>query len=329
METNKDTMHQGMMGQDARNQGMMNQAPTFDTLYASLSPQHVEQFYRSYSAWQMRQKMVLLEAHLTSLDQQINDNAVLMQLVQPSALSLATLARLQSYGVEDIDLLDAMLERGDEWLDHAMQLLTQCELLDLIHDNYTEWCRHALEGAYNWLDSINEPNIATHAPPRQASVPQTTTGAADLSVTTGTTNTTHTMANSPDSTLMPNLSESIETTDMAYMIDSVDSTSEETAELLLRKLMSDPEDEPIQEVATDTVGIDTIESIRSIDTQSDEDASQEDSVESVNSVENDNDENNEATLESPAPVEEQHREEQKPPGRSLVSRVLAKVWNVS
>jgi hypothetical protein len=78
-----------------------------------------------------------------------------MQEVQPSAVALATLVRLQANGVSDIELLDRMLERGEEWLDATMQRLDYCEQLDgFLSDDYEQWCRHAIEGAYDWIDSL-------------------------------------------------------------------------------------------------------------------------------------------------------------------------------
>ncbi len=125
------------------------------TLFSQLDTQQVEAFYKNYQQWQLEQQGIVLQEQLAILEQHIVDNQVLMQLTQPSPIALATLTRLQSYGVDDVDLLDRMLERGDTWLDHALQLLEQCERLDVIHGNYTEWCQHALEDAYNWLDSMH------------------------------------------------------------------------------------------------------------------------------------------------------------------------------
>ncbi len=134
-----------------------------DALFSQLDAQQVETFYKSYQHWQLEQQDAGLQEQLATLEQQIVDNHVLMQLTQPSPIALATLTRLQSYGVEDVDLLDSMLERGDTWLDHTLQLLEQCERLDVIHGNYTEWCQHALEGAYEWLDSMPENEVAQDA----------------------------------------------------------------------------------------------------------------------------------------------------------------------
>jgi len=123
-------------------------------VYAQLNQQDVEQFYTSYQGWKIQQQILALQAEIDTLRQQIDENAQYMQEVRPPAVSLATLARLQASGVHDLDLLDRMLERGEGWLDLIVQRLDYCEQLEFIHDNYTQWCEHALEGAYDWIDSM-------------------------------------------------------------------------------------------------------------------------------------------------------------------------------
>ena len=263
-----------------------------DALYSGLNPQQVEQFYQGYSAWQMRHRLATLEANVANIDQQINDNTVLMRLVQPSAIALSTLSRLQSYGVDDINLLDTMLERGDEWLDHAMQLLTRCERMNLMHESYTEWCQHALEGAYDWLDSMNEASNETHL------VALDTTYSTTISQDTA----------------------SVEEPDIT------DTTGDETAELLLRKLMND--DETIKAPAitfTQSEPEEQIE-VRDVDTHEQvQEVQQEEpaTIEQITSSEEISDKQSETHGESA-----EDNSTQKLPGRSLVSRVLAKIWNV-
>jgi hypothetical protein len=125
-------------------------------IYATLNQQDVEQFYAGYQLWCTRQRIITLQEQIGSLRQQISENAERLQQVQPPAVAFATLARLQAKGVNDIDLLDRMLERGEEWLDLTMQRLDYCEQLDFIHDNYAQWCENALEGAYDWIDSLRD-----------------------------------------------------------------------------------------------------------------------------------------------------------------------------
>jgi len=128
-------------------------------LFSQLEPQHIETFYQHYQQWQRQQHIATLQAQIAVVEQHIVANGVLMNQTQPSPIALATLTRLQSCGVDDVDLLDALLEHGDTWLDHTLQQLEQCERLDFIHDNYTQWCRNALDGAYNWLDSMSDAEV--------------------------------------------------------------------------------------------------------------------------------------------------------------------------
>src|SRR5437870_12180870 len=96
-----------------------------------------------------------------------------MEQVAPGAIPLATLVRLQGSGVNDINLLDSMLERGEAWLDSTMQLLEKCEELKLIDGDYTQWCELALEGAYDWIASMLEANslpvLQVASPPASSS----------------------------------------------------------------------------------------------------------------------------------------------------------------
>jgi hypothetical protein len=126
-----------------------------DVIYAKLPRQDVEEFYAGYQQWILQQHMTELRDAIVGLRQQIEENAELMRQAQPSAIELATLARLQANGVSDIGLLDRMQERGEAWLDATMQRLDYCEQLDdFLSDDYEQWCRHALEGAYDWIDSL-------------------------------------------------------------------------------------------------------------------------------------------------------------------------------
>lgn len=138
------------------------------SLYAKLNQQDVEQFYAGYQLWRIQQQITALQSQIAALQQQIAENTERMQKVHPSALALAVLARLSASGVTDIDLLDRMLERGEEWLDRTLQHLDYCEQIDLIGGNYVEWCELALEGAYDWIESMQDAsagNINTTSSP--------------------------------------------------------------------------------------------------------------------------------------------------------------------
>ncbi len=135
-----------------------------NSLFAQLNPLDVEQFYTAYQLWSTRQRIQTLQALMDAIQRDIAENTECLEQVHPSALALATLARLQAHGVSDITVLDRMLERGEEWLDRTMQRLEYCEKIDVISGDYTKWCEHALEGAYDWIDSIQEQEAVDCAP---------------------------------------------------------------------------------------------------------------------------------------------------------------------
>jgi hypothetical protein len=146
---------------------------SIDAVYAQLKRHDIEEFYAGYQRWSLQQQIVALHTRLEDLRQHIAENTERMQEVHPTAIALATLARLQSNGVSDVALLDRMLEQGELWLDRTMQQLDYFEQLDdFISDDYTQWCQHALEGAYDWIDSmlVGSPSLS---PPVTASEEET------------------------------------------------------------------------------------------------------------------------------------------------------------
>ena len=130
-----------------------------DELFFQLTPQEVEQFYKIYHLWLKQQQMAHVQQEINALKEKQAQNAILLHNATPSAVALAALAQLRASGVEDVDLLDRMLERGEEWLDHTMQLLERCEELNVIRGNYTQWCEHALDGAYEWMGSMDDASL--------------------------------------------------------------------------------------------------------------------------------------------------------------------------
>lgn len=124
-------------------------------IFAQLDPQDVEQFFSGYQLWALQKQMQELQVRMENVQSQMKFHHEEMQRLSPAPIALASLVRLQSQGVNDPDLLDRMFERGEEWLDSAMQRLAYCEQMNFIQDdNYTQWCEHALEGAYDWISSI-------------------------------------------------------------------------------------------------------------------------------------------------------------------------------
>jgi hypothetical protein len=141
-------------------------------LFEKLSPQDVSEFHAGYQQWLHQQQTAYLQTQIVRVRQQIAENNRQIQLVHPSSIALASLARLQSNGVTNLDLLDRLLDRGETWLDNTMLHLEYCEKFDFIRGNYTEWCEHALEGAYDWIDSMRKVSIeATKSSPQSTDQP--------------------------------------------------------------------------------------------------------------------------------------------------------------
>lgn len=145
-----------------------------NAIFSRLNPRDVEQFYRNYQLWSIQQQIGYLQTRVNVFQQHIAENDAHLQEVRPSPIALAALARLQSNGVNDIGLLDRMLDRGEAWLDQTMQHLDYCEKFAFITDNYTEWCEHALDGAYDWIDSA-QASSASSSPGEELLVTETRT----------------------------------------------------------------------------------------------------------------------------------------------------------
>jgi hypothetical protein len=127
----------------------------FAELFSRLPEQDIEQFYAQYQLWLLRRRVPIIQKQIEALDEHLAENQQVIQSLQPSAIALAVLARLQSNGVSNIELLDQMLERGEDWLDRMMQRLDYCEQVeDFIQGDYTQWCYRSLEGAYDWIDTL-------------------------------------------------------------------------------------------------------------------------------------------------------------------------------
>lgn len=126
----------------------------FNQVFSRLAPQDIEQFQLLYQHWTLQQQINDVQQQIASVQRELAETEEQISRVHPSALALASLARLQASGVEDVDLLDRMLERGEAWLDRTIQHLEYCEQLDVIRGDYEDWCRHALEDAFAWLDSM-------------------------------------------------------------------------------------------------------------------------------------------------------------------------------
>ncbi|WP_069803091.1 hypothetical protein [Thermogemmatispora onikobensis] len=134
----------------------MNNSEQLLHLYSRLSRRDIEEFYAGYQLWLAEQRLAVLQAEIQALRQQIEQNAERLRQLQPPEGVLNLLTTLRAWGVSDVVLLDRLCERGEEWLQAMFRRLETCQRLGLFDGDYTRWCEHALEGAYDWLDSIEE-----------------------------------------------------------------------------------------------------------------------------------------------------------------------------
>ena len=107
-------------------------------VFARLHEQDIEQFYAHYQLWVLRRRVPLLEKQVEVLREHIDENQQRLQSLRPSALAQAVLVRLQSSGVNNIELLDLMLERGEDWLDRMMQRLDYCEQVEDFVEHFVD-----------------------------------------------------------------------------------------------------------------------------------------------------------------------------------------------
>ncbi len=133
----------------------------------TLLPEHdITQFYTQYQLWLLHHRLPILEKQLEVLHEHITENQLYVQSTRPPAIALAVLARLESKGVNEIEVLDQMLARGEDWLDRTMQRLDYCEQVeDFIQGDYTQWCVNSLDGAYDWIDSLRDSSSESLTPP--------------------------------------------------------------------------------------------------------------------------------------------------------------------
>jgi hypothetical protein len=161
----------------------MNFLDRLHTVFAALQPTEVELFYAVYRQWLLQEQIVDVRQRLAALQEQLGVNERRIQHYQPSPIALASLVRLQSNGVNDIELLDQMLDRGEGWLDATMQRLDYCEQFEnFLSDDYTQWCHRALDGAFDWIDSLrvaDVPGVTGIAPVAGPAAPQTEQSAGD------------------------------------------------------------------------------------------------------------------------------------------------------
>ncbi|HEU5348669.1 MAG TPA: hypothetical protein VFU63_08660 [Ktedonobacterales bacterium] len=121
-------------------------------IYEQIPLQAMQQVSESYMSWYVERVTSELDKTTAGLRAELRDNDAKEASYRPSPNELAAIERLQRSGVTGMDLLDRMVEQGEDWLMLTMRRLDHFERTGLAPKDYSTWCEHALGGAYDWID---------------------------------------------------------------------------------------------------------------------------------------------------------------------------------
>lgn len=131
----------------------MDSTTTITQLYERIPLEAMQQVADSYIAWYVQKVTQELDAKIASLRSQLEQNDKEEARLKPSPAELDAMRRLQNNKVTEVDLLDRLMEKGEEWLVLTMHRLDYFERAGLAPHDYPAWCEHALGGAYDWIDA--------------------------------------------------------------------------------------------------------------------------------------------------------------------------------
>lgn len=139
-------------------------------LYEKIPLEAMQRVSDSYMAWYVTRVTQSLDETMSGLRSELRDNDAKEASYRPSPAELAAIERLQRSGVTGVDLLDRMVEQGEDWLVLTMRRLDHFERTGLAPKDYSTWCEHALSGAYDWIDHerINASGAGASGAPRSA-----------------------------------------------------------------------------------------------------------------------------------------------------------------
>ncbi len=121
-------------------------------LFEKLPLQAMQSVADGYMAWYVTRVTQSLDETIAGRRAELRDNDAKEASYRPSPAELAAIERLQRSGVTGVDLLDRMVEQGEDWLVLTMRRLDHFEKTGLAPKDYSTWCEHALGGAYDWID---------------------------------------------------------------------------------------------------------------------------------------------------------------------------------
>lgn len=164
---------------------MASDPATVTKLYERIPLEAMQQVSDSYLAWYVSRVTGELDNTIAGLTTELRENDAKETSYRPSPSELSAIERLQRSGVSGTDLLDRMVEQGEDWLVLTMHRLDHFERTGLPPKDYSTWCEHALSGAYDWIDherlsqsasntgplGNNPPSQPGHVVPAAPSVP--------------------------------------------------------------------------------------------------------------------------------------------------------------
>src|SRR5690348_3366250 len=121
-------------------------------LYEQIPLDAMQQVSDSYMSWYVDRVTRQLDETIAGLRSELRENDAKEASFRPSQNELNAIERLQHSGVTGMDLLDRMVEQGEDWLMVTMRRLDHFERTGLAPKDYSTWCEHALSGAYDWID---------------------------------------------------------------------------------------------------------------------------------------------------------------------------------
>ncbi len=121
-------------------------------LYEQIPLEAMQQVSDSYMAWYVDRVTRQLDETMAGLRSELRENDAKEASFRPSQNEVGAIERLQRSGVAGVDLLDRMVEQGEDWLMLTMRRLDHFERTGLAPKDYSTWCEHALGGAYDWID---------------------------------------------------------------------------------------------------------------------------------------------------------------------------------
>jgi len=132
---------------------MSSDATTITQLYEQIPLEAMQQVADSYMTWYVDRATRQFDETIAKLRAELEENDKQEALFKPSAAELDSMRRLQANKVSDVDLLDRLVGKGEEWLVLTMHRLDYFERAGLAPTDYPGWCEHALIGAYDWIDA--------------------------------------------------------------------------------------------------------------------------------------------------------------------------------